>query len=280
MENWLSQTNYIMMFIQIFITLVVVPIFTFRHFSHQTQQCRAHLEDVDSVEVKQFQSKAAMMYWTSVGFAFGFTMIIVLTAFVKKTELLNWDNQTGLMLLFLIAMVPLLVIMGLHKKLLNLYKEKAGGKRYAALDNNSWKTYLSRPLLALVGVANITYTASVVYFSQHPFEGFAGYYNLLGQLILNAFFAAILYVIYRDNKSVNFSLPEHKERFKKRAMKINLLVLALALFQITLMMWVQGSGLIEYKLIIQSLYFQLVLVLTAITFKLPDAIFQQQAMAE
>jgi len=280
MENWLSQTNYMVMFLQVFITLVVVPFFTFKHFSNAVKQCSEHLATDDVTEVKQFRAKAATIYWTSVGFALGFTMIIVITAYLRKTELLNWDNQTGLMLLFLTAMLPLIIMLGLHKKLLNLFKEKGGRKRYASLDSNSFAKYVSRPLFALVGAANIAFTATVIYFSQAPFEGFAGYYNLIGQLILNGFFGIILFVIYKDNKSVNFSLPEHKKSVKKRAMNINLLVLALALFQITLMMWMQGTGLNEYKLIIQSFYFQLVLVLSAITFKLPRSIFTQRVTAE
>jgi hypothetical protein len=53
-----------------------------------------------------------------------------------------------------------------------------------------------------------------------------------------------------------------------------MLILALAVFHISLSMWVQGTELVAFKIIIQSLYFQVVLVISAFSLTLPKSVFQ------
>lgn len=126
-------------------------------------------------------------------------------------------------------------------------------------------------------IANAVFVVTVMYFVKHPFDGFAGYVNLLGLLVLDAVFAIIIVIIYRDNKIYGLAPPEHRDALNKRAIHINMLILVFAVCHISLSMWVQGNELAAYKIIIQSLYLQVMLVIVAFSATLPKSIFQPQS---
>jgi hypothetical protein len=162
----------------------------------------------------------------------------------------------------------------IHRHLFNIFKQHAGSKRTASLRVRTWKEYVSIPDLILVIIANVVFVATVIYFVKHPFDGFAGYANFLGLIALDAVFAFIIFILYRDNKTNGLESPEHRDALKKRIIHINMLILAIAVFHISLSMWVQGSELVAFKVIIQSLYLQIVLVITAFSLTLPKSVFQ------
>lgn len=273
MSDWLTQINYSMMVIQVIVTLVLVPILSYRLLLSIANNYGTSRFPNASDDVKLWLNKASRQYWNVVAITLLIAGGSVLHAILNNSELLNWDDQIGLMVLYLIAMIPVIVMVLLHKALFGIFKKHVGNKRSAFLKVRTWQEYISKPLVALVMSANIVFVATVFYFTQQPFDGFAGFYNLIGLFVINLIFIAIIFAVYRDNKTNALQQPEQRKALKKRSINVNLFILALALFHISLSMWIQGSDLVTYKVLVQSVYFQVILVISAFSLTLPKSMF-------
>jgi cbb3-type cytochrome oxidase subunit 3 len=273
MSDWLTQTNYSMMVLQVIVTLVLVPILSYRLLLSTANNYGISRFPNASDDVKLWLKRASRQYWSVVAISLLIAGGIVLNAIFNNSELLNWDDQSGLMFIYLLAMIPVIIMALLHKALFGVFKKHAGNKRSAFLKVRTLQEYISKPLVALVISANIVFVATVLYFKQQPFDGFAGLYNLIGLVVINLIFIAVIFAVYRDNKTNALQQPEKRNALKKRSININLLILALALFHLSLSMWVQGSDLVTYKVLLQSVYFQVILVISAFSLTLPKSMF-------
>lgn len=274
MSDGLMQSNYMVMILQVLVTLVIVPVLSFSKLKNIANQYGLVRYPQAKSDVEQYLRVSQKRYWSSVVIVTFLVSFMLVHAIVNQTELLNWDDQSGLMVMYLLSMIPVVIMVLTHRHLFNIFKQHAGNKRTASLRVRTWKEYVSIPNLVLVLIANVVFVTTVIYFVRHPFDGFAGYANLFGLVALDALFAFIIAVLYRDNKTNGLESPEHRDALKKRAIHINMLILALAVFHISLSMWVQGTELVAFKIIIQSLYFQVVLVITAFSLTLPKSVFQ------
>lgn len=274
MSDWLMQSNYMIMILQVLVTLVIVPVLSFKKLKNIANQYGLIRYPQAKSDVEQYLRVSQKRYWSSVVIVTTLVSFMLVHAIVNQTELLNWDDQSGLMLMYLLSMIPVVIMVLTHRHLFNIFKQHAGNKRTASLRVRTWREYVSIPNLVLVLIANLVFVVTVIYFVKHPFDGFAGYANLFGLIVLDALFTLIIVVLYRDNKTNGLESPEHRDALKKRAIHINMLILALAVFHISLSMWVQGTELVGFKIILQSLYFQVVLVITAFSLTLPKSVFQ------
>lgn len=274
MSDWLMQSNYMIMILQVLVTLVIVPVLSFKKLKNIANQYGLIRYPQAKSDVEQYLRVSQKRYWSSVVIVTTLVSFMLVHAIVNQTELLNWDDQSGLMLMYLLSMIPVVIMVLTHRHLFNIFKQHAGNKRTASLRVRTWTEYVSIPNLVLVLIANLVFVVTVIYFVKHPFDGFAGYANLFGLIALDALFTLIIVVLYRDNKTNGLESPEHRDALKKRAIHINMLILALAVFHISLSMWVQGTELVGFKIILQSLYFQVVLVITAFSLTLPKSVFQ------
>ncbi|MBF7074151.1 hypothetical protein ISG33_12140 [Glaciecola sp. MH2013] len=277
MFDWLSQSNYLIMTVQLVVTLLFVPLLSYQIFSKTALNYGVGNYPEASKAVHQYLNKTKTPYWTMVGFLFAFVAVFVIQAIRNETELLNWDDQSGLLIMYLLAMIPVAAMMLIHKALFNIIKNYAGSKRTASLRPRKLQHYLSLPLLVLIAVANIVFVGTIVYFVANPFDGFAGYTNLVGLFVLNGVFFGIIWAVFRDDKTGNFSNPDHRDAFKRKAIHVNMLILAFALMHISLSIWIAGSELREYKLITQSLYLQLTLIIAASMLTLPRTMFKKNS---
>lgn len=268
------QSNYMIMILQVLVTLVIVPVLSFKKLKNIANQYGLIRYPQAKSDVEQYLRVSQKRYWSSVVIVTTLVSFMLVHAIVNQTELLNWDDQSGLMLMYLLSMIPVVIMVLTHRHLFNIFKQHAGNKRTASLRVRTWREYVSIPNLVLVLIANLVFVVTVIYFVKHPFDGFAGYANLFGLIVLDALFTLIIVVLYRDNKTNGLESPEHRDALKKRAIHINMLILALAVFHISLSMWVQGTELVGFKIILQSLYFQVVLVITAFSLTLPKSVFQ------
>jgi hypothetical protein len=274
MSDWLMQSNYMIMILQVLVTLVIVPVLSFSKLTNIAHQYGLIRYPQAKSDVNRYLKISKKRYWASVAIVTLLVSFMLGHAIVNQTELLSWDDQSGLMVMYLLSMIPVVIMVFIHRHLFNIFKQHAGSKRTASLRVRTWKEYVSIPDLILVIIANVVFVATVIYFVKHPFDGFAGYANFLGLIALDAVFAFIIFILYRDNKTNGLESPEHRDALKKRIIHINMLILAIAVFHISLSMWVQGSELVAFKVIIQSLYLQIVLVITAFSLTLPKSVFQ------
>jgi hypothetical protein len=275
MSDWLTQSNNLMMMTQVIVTLVLVPILSYKILVNIAKTYGVNRYPGASDNVEQWLKISSRRYWTIVSITLAVAGSIVLHAIFNGTELLNWDDQSGLMVIYLLSMIPVVIMALMHRALFGIFKKHAGNKRTASLRVRSWKDYISIPLVILIAVANTIFIATVVYFAQHPFDGFAGYWNLFGLAGINVIFIVIIFAVYRDNKTNGLQQPEQRDALKKRSININMLILAIALLHISTSVWIQGTDLVSYKILVQSLYFQVVLVITAFSLTLPKSIFSE-----
>jgi MFS family permease len=274
MSDWLSQSTYFLMLMQVAVTLILVPVLSYSKLTNIALNYGVNRYPQSESDVKQCLQKASKYYWSTVVLILVMAGAMVIHAISNGTELLNWDNQMGVMIMYILAMIPVVVMVFMHKRLFTVFKQHAGSKRSASLRVRRWQDYIPKSLLALIGIANLVFIATVIYFVNHPFDGFAGYTNLLGLIVMNVIFFAIIIYIYNGEKNQGYYHPEHRDAIKKRAIHINMLILALALLHISLTIWVQGN-LAEYKLIVQSLYLQVILALSAFALTLPKSVFDE-----
>lgn len=276
MSDWVNYSNYSVMVMQVIVTLLLVPLLSVKKLNNIAKQYGlARYPDAKS-DVDAFFRTSIKWYWLIVAVVFLITATMVLHALLNNIELLAWDDQSGLMLIYLLSMVPVLKMVLMHRKLFGIFKQHTGSMRSASLKVRKWQDYVSIPLLITIIIANVFFITTVIYFSKHPFEGFAGYFNLLGLFVLECIFLFIIIMVYKDNKTNGFHHPQHRDALKKRAIHINMLILAIAVFHVSFTMWLQGTDLSVYKILFQSLYFQVILILTAVSLTLPKSIFDKQ----
>jgi hypothetical protein len=280
MPDWLPQANYLLMLMQVVVTLILIPVLSYYKLTSLALNFGVNRYPQAEDDVKYCLTRACKLYWRSVACILLVVGAMLIHAIFNGTELLNWDNQMGVMIMYFLAMIPVVVMVFIHKRLFSVFKQHAGSIRSASLRVRRWQDYIPMPLLIIIGIANLVFIATVEYFVNHPFEGFAGYGNLLGLLFINGFFFAITFSLYKGKKTQSYYHPEHSDVIKKRAIQINLLILAFALLHISLSIWVQGSQLVEYKLIVQSLYLQLMIGLSSLVLTLPKSTFDKQLVPQ
>jgi hypothetical protein len=272
MFDFIIQNNYWYMFVQVMVTLLIFPIVSFKRFVQTANAyCDAYYPGAKK-DIEKYKAASVKKVLTIASLCLLVGIVVVLHASFNVTELFNWDDQAGLMVLFVLAMVPVATITFVQKGLFNVFKKHSGSKRSASLRQQKWQDLYHKPSVLLLVAGQFVFIGTVSYFANHPFLGFAGYINLAGLLLINGIFAASSYAIYRNNKMGAIQVHEQRQLIKARAVRVNLIVWIIAIYNLSFSMWIAGLGLNELKLILQSVYFQLIIFLTAYTLSIPNPV--------
>ena len=263
------QQGYWYMFMQVVVTLLLFPFFNAKRFKDNANAYCARYYPEAKSELEKYKARSFTLLTIIVLSSFCVALAIVVYAYLHKIELLNWDNQAGLSVLFIIAMLPVATIAFMQKGLFSLFKKFADGKRIATLKQANWISYFAIPLLIILVLGQFLFIATVSYFAMHPFAGFAGYYNLFGLLLIDAVFIGVCYAIYNSKKMAAIKAPEERVAIKIKAIKINMIIWIVCIYHLSASMWVAGLELKELNLITQSLYLQVTIFLTAYATSLP-----------
>ena len=274
MFNFQSESQYFVPMLQVLVTLGLVPIISYLRYLYLARAfaCPAFPAAKPAIAKHTNNSLKVFMPLTFVCLAFG--IAVAWQAQSNQSELFNWDNQAGLMVLFFIAAIPILHIALKQKQLYAILLQYTDTIRTASLKPIKWYQLLSPSLVLAVVAAQLLFVSTVFYFKQHPFPGFAGYANLLGALLLNGVFITTLFTIYRSNQFKAIKLPEHRQAIKSKLLDVNLVIWLIALLNLSLTLWISGTQWVEYKLLVQSLYLQFVIVTMAYTLTLPASVIK------
>lgn len=275
MLNWQSDLPYLVILMQVVVTFAVVPVISYLRFVAVAQKLADSADTVAQTVLAQYirNSRFVFMPLTLACLAFGLT--VFWQAYTSRNELFNWDNQAGLMVLFFVAIIPVLHLILQNKKLFAIMLQFTDSIRTASLKPVKWYQLMSRSLLWILVMAQVLLIATVFYFVMHPFKGFAGYTNLLGALVLNVVFIATLLTIYRNNKFGAIKHPEQRRVIKSKLLDVNLFVWIMALLNLSLTLWLSGMQWLEFKLLAQSLYLQFAIIMMAYTFTLPGSLINE-----
>lgn len=260
--------------VQVLVTLVVVPLMSLKRFETQARQYLTDqaIANGDCESITQLVKKTKTRYLMSVTILLFFALGIVAHAMFYQVELLAWDNQSGLIVLCLMAVIPVFMVGRFQYQFLAIIKAKLKGIRTASLASKPLLGMIpSIAIFTLIG-AHLIYVYTVYYFNQHPFDGFAGYYNLLGALVIDGIFLFAMRSIYLNKKLNAIQDPEQRISLKTRSINISLAAWNLALLYLSLSLWINGLNQDLLSLLVQSIYLQISIVVAAFVFRMPRSI--------
>lgn len=254
-SDWFTLTFNMTVVLQFLITAIVVPILLSKLYRTRIAELETSngLYESSKKRLVAFQASAAIMAILICG--------VIGQAILNKQELFNWDNQAGLTVLFLLAYLPILVLMQLEKQL----NVSSLSVRKASLIRQTWRDFIPTGAIALIVISQLSFVATTIYFVYHPFEGFAGLANLIGLVFIDAvMIGAIAYCL---NGRFLQGIEDFDERTsaKQVGVNINLFIWILAVFHISLSLWLAGLDMRQFSLILQSFYFQICFVASVLT---------------
>lgn len=184
----------------------------------------------------------------------------------RQNELLAWDTQGTLNVYFLLQLVPFMLLGIKGMKYHQLMRQiDRSSRRTAALQPRKLTDYVSVSLLLLTAISALIMVLTIVYMHYHPFQGFAGLWNLLYMGGLNLFFFVIIFFQIRGKKSD----PHQSNHDRSAQIRLTTQVLVIGcifanLFMVS-NMWLSFWQLHGWKDVVQSVYFTLVVLLMSRT---------------
>lgn len=183
-----------------------------------------------------------------------------------EAELFGWDNQGGLTVYFLWQYLPFAYLgaQGVkHHQMMRWMNSEQ--RRSASLQPRRLTDHVTPLWQALLAAALLTYLGTVVYMTQNPFPGFAGYWNILFVLGLNAFFVVLLHFQIKGRKTDPHQ--SHHDRLQQQRLIGRLLVTGWVLANVflTINMWLAYWDMRDWNLVIQALYFTLIALIMSQT---------------
>lgn len=183
-----------------------------------------------------------------------------------QKELLAWDTQGTLTVYFLLQLVPFMLMgikgMKYHQM---MRQNDDSSRRTAALQPRKLTDYVSVSLLWLTAISALIMVLTIIYMHYHPFQGFAGLWNLLYMGGLNLFFFVMIFFQIRGKKTdPHQSTHDHSAQIRLISQVLVMGWLAANFFMIT-NMWMSWRQLHELKDVVQSVYFTLIILLMSQT---------------
>ena len=189
-----------------------------------------------------------------------------------QTDLLGWDNQGGLTLYFLMQYTPFLYLGSQGIKHHQMMRQlNTNPQRSARLQPRKLSDHVSSIWFALITITLLGHIATVVFMTQNPFPGFAGYWNILFTVGLNAFFMVLIQTQIKGRKTDPYQ--SHHDRIQQQRLICQLLILGwlLANLFLTINMWLAKWDIRDWNLIVQSLYFTTIaLIMSQTNVQEPD----------
>jgi len=212
-----------------------------------------------SVTLKQFT-------WLNVLVVLMGLAILGHVMFSQHEELLGWDNQGALIVYFLLQYLPFLYLGNQGFRYHQMMRQQnSSAQRSATLQPRQLTDYVSSALLLTIGLSVLAYIATVVYIAQDPFEGFAGYWNILYVCLLNLFFWVMIRAQLHGKK--HDPHQSHHDRLQQQQLICQVLVIGwlMANLFLTSNMWLAKLDMRDLNVVIQSLYFTLITLLMSQT---------------
>lgn len=211
---------------------------------------------VEKIEKKINQ----LMLMTYGGLVLGIALIVH-GLYLQPAEMLGWDSQSVIMIYYMLQVVPLV--------LLALFGERYFSKmrrvndaviRKAKLAPRSITSYVSNGFIGLAIGVYVMFILLVIYVSQHPFDGFAGYVNILGITLLNAFFGLGIYKYVYGKKIDPHQSDEDRFKQSRRVVQLMLFFSIAATINISMSFLLSAFDLRHLNDVVASVYYQIIML--------------------
>jgi hypothetical protein len=225
---------------------------------------------------KEHYERAASRYQVlnAVAFLVGIALLSG-ALLLGQQELLNWDNISVVTLYFLLQSVPFLLMARTGFVYFSPGRRAdSRSTRRARLEPRYITDLISPALLGVAVGAFAAFVGLIVHLKQFDYPWFGGYANLVGIAVLNVFFAAIFYHgLYGKSKDPYESTEARMQRLRLtgRVLVLTSIVATVYVSMSIILRTFEMPGLLP---IMQSLYFQLLALLTLHGFRVKDVDFE------
>ena len=190
-------------------------------------------------------------------------------------ELLGWDSQSVSSFYFMLQMAPFIwaSYIGLKyaKQLRNL---NLAPTRKAQLSPRKLTDFVSTSYLFTLAISHVMYIALIWYFVQHPFDGFAGYINLLGLAVIDLIFAGGIYYYVLAKKPDPLQSKEVRIRDTRRTLHMIVVSGIAVLIKLSADLILSALDMRDYQDIVSCIYFQLIVAYIVYHYRLSEVNFE------
>jgi hypothetical protein len=201
--------------------------------------------------------------------------IFVFSIAIGADELLGWDSQSVSSFYFMLQMAPLIwvaIISTNYAKLLR--KLNQGPSRKAQLSPRKLTDFIGKNYLYALAIGHITYIALIWYLVQHPFDGFAGYINLLGLATIDLIFAGGIYYYVYYQKPDPLQPEQVRIRDTRRTVYLFVLSGMAVLIKLSVDLILSALDMRDYQDIVSCIYFQLIVASIVYYYRLSEIDFE------
>ncbi|TDF39825.1 hypothetical protein EYS14_10035 [Alteromonadaceae bacterium M269] len=227
------------------------------------------------VPVETIRNKIAFFRLTNgIIFLIGVASVVI-TKWVGTKELLTWDNQAVIALYFMLQASPMIWATLLSMKYgKQMHQQNQTNIRKAALSPRKFRQYIPTGYLVALIASHLLYFATVFYFIQNPFDGFAGYINLLGLLVMDILFGSMTYYYVFVRKGDPVQTLESRNKETTRSAHLMVAILVAVIIKITLDLVLSGLGLRDYQDIVTCIYFNLIVAFSVYHYRFDNINFE------
>ncbi|MDO6719060.1 hypothetical protein Q4575_06580 [Psychrosphaera sp. 1_MG-2023] len=264
---------YATIFLQVLITTILIPTNIYRTFvtilSNFALEHQSKSTEISARDIKFAKASLTIYLVLSVVIAL-FSTYVVLSSYVEQKELLNWDNQAGAIVLFFLAILPVITLALLNRSFLKHIRQSVSSLRSASLSPLTWRDFMSPMVIILLAIGQLTFIGATAYFTLNPFDGFGGMWNILGLVFLNSVMGFTVYS-GMNNRGLSTIANEHERlSAKKLIINVNVFIWVVASYYLTLSLLLAGFDLKSYSLVLQSIYLQIIFIAMIKAFKVGE----------
>jgi hypothetical protein len=201
--------------------------------------------------------------------------IFLFSLAIGADELLGWDSQSVSTFYFMLQMAPLIWVAIISTKYGNLLRKlNQQPKRKAQLSPRKLTDFIGKGYLYGLAIGHVLYIVLIWYLVQHPFDGFAGYINLLGLAVIDLIFAGGIYHYVFAKKPDPLQSDDVRIQDTRRAVLLFVVSGIAVLIKLSVDLILSALDMRDYQDIVSCIYFQLIVAYIVYHYRLGDSDFE------
>jgi len=184
--------------------------------------------------------------------------ILAVSIINNSDDLIGWDDQSVLLCFLMLQHLPLLYLGTQGVDYLKLMREQnTSEQRIADLKPRKLFDFVSMPFICTAVFSYGLCVATILYFVQYPFDGFAGLVNILGVTALYAGLGFAIYIKLYGKKHNPLQTGQDRSFETTIVIKILILTAICSSLYLAISLILASMNLRELGNIIYSLYIQI-----------------------
>jgi hypothetical protein len=181
--------------------------------------------------------------------------------YTQSDEMLGWDSQSVITIYYMLQVIPLVLLAFFGERYFKkMRRVNEATIRRAQLSPRNITNYVSKGFIGLAVGVYVMFVLLVAYISEHPFDGFAGYVNVLGVTFLNVLFGLGVYKQVYGKKIDPHQNDEDRFNQSSRVVKLMLFFSMAATVNISINFLLSSLDLRHLNDVVASLYYQIIMM--------------------